>query len=154
MPEVILDSQRHLPDEAATLALGAAIAGCLRPGWIILLRGDLGSGKTTLTRGLLRALGYTDRVKSPTYTLVEQYHLSGLDLCHFDLYRFTQAREWLDAGFDELLDGRNVCIIEWPERIARLMAAARLEIELAHADSGRSVCMRGDAEVLLCIDWH
>ena len=82
-----------LPDEAATLALGAKLSKLLKPGWVVYLRGDLGAGKTTLVRGLLRALGYEGRVKSPTYTLLESYDLSRFILQHYDLYRMIDPRE-------------------------------------------------------------
>ena len=106
--------RRHLPDEAATLAFGVQLARGLTPGLTFYLEGDLGAGKTTLVRGLLRGLGYTGRVKSPTYTLVETYGLPGFELYHFDLYRMHDPREWLDAGFREVSDGRAVSLIEWP----------------------------------------
>ena len=80
-----------LADEAATLALGNRLAATIEPGMYVALSGNLGSGKTTLTRGLLRGLGYQGKVKSPTYTLVEPYNLSKLDLYHFDFYRFNDA---------------------------------------------------------------
>src|SRR5215218_3925255 len=88
-----------LPDEAATLALGAALAHSLEPGLVIFLRGELGAGKTTFARGILRALGHTGPVRSPTYALVEVYEVSRLHLHHFDFYRFADPREWIDAGF-------------------------------------------------------
>jgi tRNA threonylcarbamoyladenosine biosynthesis protein TsaE len=132
----------RLADENATMALGARVAACVRPGWIISLRGDLGSGKTTLTRGLLRALGHTGRVKSPTYTLVEPYKVSGLDLLHFDYYRFSDPREWLDAGFSDLFDGLNVCVVEWPERIGSLMPTAHLEVLIEPNGASRCASIR------------
>jgi len=119
-----------LPDEAATLALGAALAHGLEPGLIVYLRGDLGAGKTTLVRGVLRELGYQGAVRSPTYTLVEVYELSRLDLHHFDFYRFSDPREWIDAGFRESFNGRNVSLIEWPEKAAGSVPPADLEIAL------------------------
>jgi tRNA threonylcarbamoyladenosine biosynthesis protein TsaE len=127
-----------LPDEAATLALGAALAGCLAPGLVVYLRGDLGAGKTTLVRGVLRGLGHQGPVRSPTYTLVELYALSRLDLHHFDFYRFHDPREWIDAGFRESFNGRNVSLIEWPEKAAGSVPPADLEITLAASGAGRS----------------
>src|SRR6185369_7401985 len=90
-----------LPDEAATQHFGAALAPRLRPGMVIFLEGDLGAGKTTLSRALIRALGHTGPVKSPTYALVEVYVFSSLYLYHFDFYRFESPEEFLDAGFGE-----------------------------------------------------
>jgi len=88
-----------LADENATLALAGRLAAQLQPGRVIYLHGDLGAGKTCLVRGILNALGYTGRVKSPTYTLLEPYHIAGLDLRHFDLYRLQHENEWESAGF-------------------------------------------------------
>src|SRR5690349_8792227 len=103
-----------LPDEAATLRLGERLAGGIGAGRVLHLRGDLGSGKTTLARGLLRALGESGRIKSPTYTLVELYSLSSLNLYHFDLYRFKDRAEWLNSGFREYFNAQSACIVEWP----------------------------------------
>jgi tRNA threonylcarbamoyladenosine biosynthesis protein TsaE len=130
-------TQLMLPDENATLALGAALAPLLAPGLVITLRGDLGAGKTTLVRGLLRALGYAGRVKSPTYSLVELYKVSRLHLYHFDFYRFHDPREWIDAGFRDAFDGRTVCLIEWPERASGLLPPPDLEIALQVRGEGR-----------------
>ncbi len=108
---------RCAPGEAATLELGARLASvAAQPGLMIYLSGELGAGKTTLVRGCLRALGYRGRVKSPTFTLVELYRLSRLDLHHFDFYRFNDPREWMDAGFRDVFGGANVCLVEWPEK--------------------------------------
>jgi len=126
-----------LPDEAATLALGARLSSLLQPGWVVYLRGDLGAGKTTLVRGLLRALGYEGRVKSPTYTLVESYELSRFILQHYDLYRMIDPREWLDAGFRDDCNASTLCVVEWPERARGLLPKPDLEIHLELAGEGR-----------------
>ena len=123
---------RHLSlrDEAATLALGEALAAGAAPGRVMHLRGDLGAGKTTLARGLLRALGYAGRVKSPTYTLVELYPLSSLNLYHFDFYRFKDQEEWLSSGFRDYFNAQSLCVVEWPERAGDLLAPPDLEVRL------------------------
>ncbi|MBU0752062.1 MAG: tRNA (adenosine(37)-N6)-threonylcarbamoyltransferase complex ATPase subunit type 1 TsaE [Gammaproteobacteria bacterium] len=126
-------------DESATLALGAALAQVVEPGLVVWLDGDLGTGKTTLVRGLLRALGDTGPVKSPTYTLVEVHPVSGLNLYHFDLYRFNQPEEYLDAGLDEYFDGQGICVVEWPDRAAPYLPAADVAFTLEHAGTGRRV---------------
>ncbi len=130
-----------LPDENATLALGAALAPRLEPGMVIALRGELGAGKTTLVRGLLRALGHAGRVKSPTYTLVEVYEVSRLSLYHFDFYRFHDPSEWSDAGFRDVFNGRNVCLVEWPERARGQLPPADLEVALEVTEPGRAATL-------------
>ncbi|GBG00977.1 bifunctional alanine racemase/tRNA (adenosine(37)-N6)-threonylcarbamoyltransferase complex ATPase subunit type 1 TsaE [Azospira sp. I13] len=107
-----------LPDEAATQALGAALAQVAGAGLVIYLEGDLGAGKTTLVRALLRALGHTGPVKSPTYTLVEVYKLSSLYLYHFDFYRFESPEEFVDAGLDDYFRQGALCLVEWPDKAA------------------------------------
>ena len=130
---------RFLPDEPATLALGAALAGALTPGLTIYLVGDLGAGKTTLARGVLRGLGYTGKVKSPTYTLVEVYTVSSLYLYHFDFYRFADPREWVDAGFREHFNPDTVCLVEWPEKAGEFLPVPDVRIVLSVAENGRSL---------------
>ncbi len=133
-----------LPDEATTLALGASLAAALSrlppadARLVIYLVGDLGAGKTTLVRGLLRALGHLGKVKSPTYTLVELYEVSNLHLYHFDFYRLNQPEEYLDAGLDEYFQGSGLCLVEWPDKAAPYLAAADLCIELALDGAGRA----------------
>ena len=136
----------HLPDEAATSALGARLARVLVPGLSLHLRGDLGSGKTTLVRGLLRGLGYAGRVKSPTYALVELYIVSRLNLYHFDFYRFRDPKEWRDAGLDEYFNDNAVCLVEWPEKVADLLPAADLAIAFEFAGDGRDISVRAGTE--------
>jgi tRNA threonylcarbamoyladenosine biosynthesis protein TsaE len=128
-----------LSDENATLELAQRLAAQLKPGMVIYLHGDLGAGKTTLVRGVLNALGYTGRVKSPTYTLVEPYHASGLDLRHFDLYRLHDEEEWEAAGFRDEFDERNIFFIEWPEKAQGLIPQADVGIVFEILTKGRKL---------------
>lgn len=142
------DSRIQLPlaDEAATQALARRLAARLTPGLVVYLHGDLGAGKTTLVRGVLNALGHTGRVKSPTYTLLEQYSAGGLELRHFDLYRLNDEEEWESAGFRDEFDGRNVFFIEWPEKAQDLIPAADMEIDLDIAGEGRIATLRANTK--------
>ena len=141
----MLSLNAHLAAEDATIALGHALAACLEPGLVVYLRGELGAGKTTLVRGVLRGLGYPGRVKSPTYALVEVYAVSRLDLHHFDFYRFHDPREWIDAGFRETFNGRNVSLIEWPEKAGPLLPAPDVEIVLTSSGGGRNASLRSSS---------
>jgi tRNA threonylcarbamoyladenosine biosynthesis protein TsaE len=127
----------NLPDERATLELGARLAQALRPRLTIFLKGELGAGKTTLARGMLRGLGYTEKVKSPTFSLVEVYRFSRLYLHHFDFYRFKDPQEWEEAGFREMFGGDGVCLVEWPEKAGPLLPTADLELTIEHEETGR-----------------
>ena len=115
------------------------MAAYLAPGMVVWLDGDLGAGKTTLVRGLLRGAGDRGPVKSPTYTLVELHVVSGLNFYHFDFYRFNQAEEYLDAGLDEYFSGSGICLVEWPGNAAPYLPAADMRIELrVAAGEGRT----------------
>ncbi|WP_081908765.1 tRNA (adenosine(37)-N6)-threonylcarbamoyltransferase complex ATPase subunit type 1 TsaE [Ferriphaselus sp. R-1] len=140
------DDTLNLPDEAATIALGARLARALRPGLVVWLRGDLGAGKTTLVRALLHGLGHQGRVKSPTYTLIEPYQAGGLELRHFDLYRFQDESEWEAAGFRDEFDGHNICLVEWPEMAQGLVPEADVEIGLQIVPHGRAARLRAYSE--------
>ena len=133
----------HLHDEEGTAALGASLARALMPGLAIHLHGDLGAGKTALTRALLHAAGHTGTVKSPTYTLSEPYHIQldgrHVNVIHFDLYRMSSAEEFLDAGFREDFNGDNICIVEWPEKADGVLPAPDLNVFLTVAGHGRDV---------------
>jgi len=131
-----------LPDTEATERLGAALAPGVVPGVVLHLKGDLGSGKTTLVRGLLRALGYRGRVKSPTYPLVEPYELSSLHFYHFDFYRLRDPAEWLTSGFREYFNPQSVCVVEWPERAGATLPTPDVEIRLEHSPNGRGARLR------------
>jgi tRNA threonylcarbamoyladenosine biosynthesis protein TsaE len=142
-----------LPDEAATNAFAARLAGALQPGMTLYLRGDLGAGKTTLVRAMLNALGYDGRVKSPTYTLLEQYEAGGLHFCHFDLYRFRDDTEWEAAGFRDEFDGRNVCLVEWPQMASKRLPQADVEIMFEIRPNGRNLTLRANtATGRACLD--
>lgn len=131
-----------LADEAATEALGAALANVLAPGMLVFLRGQLGAGKTTLVRGMLRALGHEGPVRSPTYALVESYRVAGFELHHFDLYRLTDPEELEFIGLRDFLGGDAICMIEWPERGDGMLPRADMEIELHVSDRGRRARLR------------
>ncbi|MBO7410422.1 MAG: tRNA (adenosine(37)-N6)-threonylcarbamoyltransferase complex ATPase subunit type 1 TsaE [Ottowia sp.] len=133
-----------LPDEAATAALGAALARALprEERLVVYLRGTLGAGKTTLVRSVLRALHYAGAVRSPTYTLVELHVVSGLNLYHFDFYRFTSPEEFLEAGLDEYFDEAAICLLEWPDRAAPFVPPADVEICLEIQENIRTAALR------------
>src|SRR5260221_13256039 len=130
-----MTTRLHLSNAAATERVGAAVAPALEGGMVIALHGDLGTGKTTLVRGVLRELGWTASVKSPTYTLVEYYPISSLYLYHFDFYRFADPSEWETAGLADCFRDDAVCLGEWPERVAGLLPPADLDIGLEHPAS-------------------
>lgn len=122
--------------------LGARLALALEGGCIITLGGPLGAGKTTLVRALLRTLGYTGTVRSPTYTLVESYAVEGRKIHHFDFYRLTDPAELEYIGLRDLLEPGVICLIEWPERGAGQTPRADLHIEISLAGSIREVELR------------
>jgi len=136
-----------LPDEAATDALACQFAPLvsgaqgLPAGGRIHLQGDLGAGKTAFARALLRACGIKGRIKSPSYALLESYKVSNLYFYHFDFYRFSDSREWLDAGFRDLLRDDAVVLIEWPERAEGVLPPPDMQISLVYADPGREVTL-------------
>jgi tRNA threonylcarbamoyladenosine biosynthesis protein TsaE len=133
------DITLNLADEAVTLSLGDRLSRTLRAGQSIYLHGDLGAGKTTLVRGLLHGMGHVGKVKSPTYTLVEPYVISGLSLYHFDLYRFNDPEEWDAAGFRDYFNAATICLVEWPEKARELLPDPDIDIVLTPMGEGRQV---------------
>lgn len=123
----------HLGDADATERLGAALATHLwrRPGAVVFLEGNLGAGKTTLARGLLRALGVQGAIKSPTYTLLEPYEVDGRQILHMDLYRLQDAEELIGLGVHDYAPAQSYWLVEWPDRGAGQLPPADLHIELA-----------------------
>lgn len=100
------------------------------------LQGDLGAGKTTLTRYLLQALGITGRIKSPTYTIVETYEAHGLTISHFDFYRFNDPAEWEEAGFRDIFAARGLKIVEWADKAKPMLPVADVLIHIEMVDHG------------------
>lgn len=147
----------RLPDEAGTAALGAALARAMAPGLAIYLHGELGAGKTALTRALLHAAGHVGHVKSPTYALAEPYQVAlggrSVNVIHFDLYRMASAEEFLEAGLREYFNRDSICIVEWPEQARAALPPADLEIRLAVCGAGRDVELQAlSAKGLQCLD--
>ena len=132
----------ELADEAATLSFGTAIAGHVGEPLIITLQGDLGAGKTTLSRGILQGLGHQGAVKSPTYTLVEPYQLALGAVYHFDLYRLGDAEELEYMGFADYLADAGLCLIEWPEKGQGFLPEADIAVYISQSGEGRCVTLR------------
>ncbi|HYE35324.1 tRNA (adenosine(37)-N6)-threonylcarbamoyltransferase complex ATPase subunit type 1 TsaE [Methylocaldum sp.] len=126
-----------LRDEAETLAFAGRVYRAMPFGGVVFLRGNLGAGKTTFVRGWLRAAGFSGPVKSPTFTLVEEYSLEDRIVYHFDLYRLNDPEELEWMGFRDYLRPNAVCFIEWPERGEGMLPQADLEINLEIAGTGR-----------------
>jgi tRNA threonylcarbamoyladenosine biosynthesis protein TsaE len=144
-----------LPDASATARLGAALAHAIvtrtaavvDAGLVVALAGDLGAGKTSIVRAMLRALGVTGTVRSPTFTLVEPYVVSSLNFYHFDFYRLTDSGEFASAGFREMFGPGAVCLIEWPDKVAGHLPAADLRIALTVVDEGRHARLTAATEL-------
>ncbi|MES0874050.1 tRNA (adenosine(37)-N6)-threonylcarbamoyltransferase complex ATPase subunit type 1 TsaE [Sinimarinibacterium thermocellulolyticum] len=136
-----------LADAAATEAAGVVLTQALdaRAGAVVFLEGDLGAGKTTLVRGLLRALGVAGPVRSPTYTLVEPYAIGTRSVVHMDLYRLADPHEWWTLGLDAYPPDQTLWLVEWPQRAQGLLPAPTLVLRLAVRGSARTLEVHGEA---------
>ena len=139
-----------------TEAWGATLAACLRGGLLVWLSGDLGAGKTTLVRGVLRGLGHAGSVKSPTFTLVEPYEDDvAFRVYHFDLYRMQHPGELEDLGWRDYPDAESICFVEWPQKGAGILPAPDITITITRTDHARHVELKAGSpagcKVLECL---
>ena len=143
-----------LPDAQATELLGIHLAKALGAVRVVYLNGDLGAGKTSLVRGVLRGMGHSGAVKSPTYTLIEPHVVSTIKLYHFDFYRFNVPEEFVEAGLDEYFCvAEGSCWVEWPDKAFPYLPAADLEIELDIVNHGRIAHLIGLTQAgQLCVE--
>ena len=133
-------------NEQETEALGQRLAAALSPGAVVAYRGGLGMGKTAFTRGLARGLGYSGRVTSPTFTIVNEYEGGRLPLFHFDMYRLEDDDALFDIGWEDYLDRGGICAVEWSEQVARAMPADTVYVTIARRpedDRWRTITIEG-----------
>ena len=136
-----------LKNEIETTEIGAKVASCLQGGEVIYLKGELGTGKTTLVRGALNKLGFVGNVKSPTYTIVEPYSIDNHVVYHFDLYRLNDPEELESLGIRDYCDGQSICFFEWPEKGENLTPNADISLLLSYTGKGRNVELTAISEI-------
>ena len=138
---------KTLKNETETTEIGAKVASCLKGGEVIYLKGELGTGKTTLVRGALNKLGFVGNVKSPTYTIVEPYSIDNHVVYHFDLYRLNNPEELESLGIRDYCDGQSICFFEWPEKGENLTPNADINLLLTYTKEGRNVELTAITEI-------
>jgi tRNA threonylcarbamoyladenosine biosynthesis protein TsaE len=124
--------ERMIHNESDTKRFGLELAEKLKPGDVIALIGDLGTGKTTLTKSIAEGLGITEMITSPTFTIVQEYHEGRLPLYHFDVYRIRELEEMYELGYEEYFFGRGVCIVEWADQIMELIPENSIIIRIEY----------------------
>jgi len=148
MNNIVTKQTFILIDELATIAMGKQLANIvkteLKQGIIVFLNGDLGAGKTTLTRGFVQGMGHVGHVKSPTYTLVEPYDLADWQVYHFDLYRLSDPEELEYMGIRDYFNRNSCSFIEWPEKGQGMLPAPDMIIDLAYHDEEREISLRAE----------
>ena len=137
-----MKSKQKFTSETELSAFGAEVSKILVPGDLVYLRGELGTGKTTVARAIIEQFGSAESVTSPTFTLIETYHMDDVSVAHLDLYRIESAAEVEAIGLRDYLDGSWICLIEWPDRAQGALPKPDLMIELAYEEEGRSAILR------------
>ncbi len=146
-------AQWYLADPEETTEWGMALAPCLEAGLVLTFSGDLGAGKTALIRGILRGLGVTGTIRSPTYALLEIYELSRLYCYHFDFYRINNPESLEDSGFRECFRSDSLCFVEWPEKVSAWLPPADLALTLEPVGTGRLLQVRqASAQGMKCLE--
>ena len=139
--------------EAELSAFAAKISTILDPGDVVFLRGVLGAGKTTVARAIIQQFGSAEAVTSPTFTLIETYHLDDVSVAHLDLYRIESEAEMEGIGLRDYLDGDWIILIEWPDRAPGMLPDADLTVNLAYEGNGRSAALVGTDRLIDRADW-
>ncbi len=134
-----INTKLVIKSEQEMMSLGGKIADAFPQGGLVFLNGDLGAGKTTLARGLLRHLGFDGTVKSPTYTLVEPYLINGREIYHFDLYRLADPEELEYMGIRDYLSSDALCLVEWPEKAQGFLPQEDLNVLIQYAEEMRHI---------------
>ena len=148
-----MNSKQIFTSEAQLKAFAAEIASILVPGDVVYLRGELGTGKTTFARAIIQQRGKTDSVTSPTFTLIETYHLDDVLVAHLDLYRIESDAEMEGIGLRDYLDGDWICLIEWPDRARGMLPDPDLTVNLAYEGNGRSAVLKATEQLTDRADW-